>query len=276
MKQILYYQKPEEICQDPNIFSELISSGNFIRTYKHTIEEKLGSRNLSLRLASVDDIFTIQELINKCYSKEAARDSNPYDFYRFISYGHGLLVEDCSRKLIGCLFEEAYDSSDRTSYTLRLAIDHETTCKELGTLLLEYSCLLAMERGSKVKRGLLLSNNFISTHILINKLGWICDNYYPDLKWVSPSFTISLPLTPESFIKNRVDMKKLLEYIAKSSSGSKCFKLIEWDDQAGLTKLFEDGYVILAFIKEGIISQKHLYVGFPADKIKALSVKEHI
>lgn len=267
MNKPFQYQKPREICQDISVYSQFLNSGNFVGSYKKFIEDKILSGNFTLRMAELNDIYCVQELIKQCYSAEGAKDSNSYDFYRFIKFGHGLIVEDEAKRMIGCLFEEAYDSPDRTSYTLRLAIDHNITCKELGTLLLEYSCLLAMERGSGVKRGLLLTDNFISTHILINKLGWICDGFYPELKWVPPSFTISLPLTIESFIYNRLDMKKLPEFINAHRTDT-CVRLIEWNDLAGLEKVFEDDFVVIAFIRGGIISDKNLYVAMPVETIK--------
>ena len=268
MNTYLNYKKPDIICQDNSIWKEYIESGNFTENVKKHIEGIVAEQGFQLRLAVNDDILNIEKLIAKCYPPKALRDSNPYDFYRFINFGHGLVVEDTEKTIIGCLFEEAYDTHERTSYSLRLAIDKDAKTKDLGTLLVEYSTMLAIEHGSRIKRGLLMTNNFISAHILINKLGWICDDFYPDLRWVTPSFTISVPLSIENFAFSRIDQNKLVNYLSSSRNGID-YSLIDWDDTEGFKKLYsEKRFIICALLRPGQFQNgKYQYVAMPFESV---------
>jgi N-acetylglutamate synthase and related acetyltransferases len=268
MNNFILYRKPENICLPEEMWKPYMGNGRFISAYKEHINGKFINQNLYLRLAANKDIPAIEELITRCYPPEALRDSNPYDFYRFINFGHGLLVETKQKQLIGCLFEEAYDTPDKTSYSLRLAIDDHVKSKDLGTLLVEYSTLLAMERGSKVKRGLLKTDNFISAHILINKLGWVCDGFHNDLDWIGPSFTINIPLTIDNFVLNRIDPNKLVNYLHKLEKG-KDYLLADWDDNEGLQNIFESGkYIIIALLKPGLFkNNKYQFAAFAVEQM---------
>lgn len=268
MTNYFLYKKPATICHNTEVWEPLINSGNFTDGAKKLIASKITDQGFTLRLAVNDDILNIEKLITKCYPPQALRDSNPYDFYRFINFGHGLLVEDKDNKLIGCLFEEGYDTPDRTSYSLRLAIDKEANSRDLGTLLVEYSTMLAMERGSMSKRGLLMANNFISAHILINKLGWVCDGFYPDLQWVRPSFTIFVPLTVENYACNRIDMIKLIHFL-KEKQANKDYLLTDWDDNSGFKKIYEQKeFMICALLRPGLFdNEKYQYVSLPINTL---------
>jgi len=264
MNKFFTYRKPQAICHNGEAWAPLIDSGLFIPESKGLIESKIIEQGFRLRLAVNEDILAIENLIAKCYPPKALRDSNPYDFYRFINFGHGLLVEDKLNNLIGCLFEEGYDTPDRTSYSLRLAIDKEANSRDLGTLLVEYSTLLAMERGSLMKRGLLMANNFVSAHILINKLGWICDGFCPDLKWVSPSFTICVPLTIENYAYNRIDILKLIQFL-KEKKKNIDYILTDWDDTESFKKIHDEKeFIICALLRPGLFeNENYQYVSLP-------------
>lgn len=263
------YKKPDSICQSKTLWDSHFNSDNFISSLKNEIETNINAQEFSLRFAVNDDIPDIEILIAKCYPVEALRDSNPYDFYRFINFGHGLLVEDKSKNLIGCVFEEPYDTPDKTSYGLRLAIDKDAKARDLGRLLVEYSSLLAMERGSMVKRSLIQADNFVATHIVLNKLGWICDGYHPDLKWINPSFTANWPLTVESVAYNRIDPDKLVVFLKENSAGID-YIISDWDDVEGLKKIYDEGeFVICAQMKPGLFNnEKFQFVSLPIKTIK--------
>jgi len=263
------YKKPDDICIDKGELEPYFRSENFIPAVKSLIEDNINSQGFTMRLAVNDDIIEIENLIAKCFPEKASRDSNPYDFYRFISFGHGILVETAEKQLIGCVFEEPFDTPERTSYGLRLAIDKTVKSRDMGVMLVEYSSLLAMERGSGVKRSLIMADNFVASHIVLNKLGWIYEDYCPDLKWLAPSFTGNLPLKNETFATNRVDMKKLYEFL-KAKTPGKDYLLTDWNDEEGFRRIYGEGkFVICSIIKpEFFFNPKHQFVSLPVDSIK--------
>jgi len=268
MSNIFLYKKPSQICELPDKWNKHFESGSFVNSYKQYIKDTIKTQGLCLRLAVNDDILAVDELIKRCYPPAALRDSNPYDYYRFITYGHGLIVETNEKKVIGCLFEEGYDTPDRTSYSLRLAIDDTIKTKDIGTLMVEYSTLLALERGSKIKRGLLVTDTFISAHILINKLGWICESFHADMKWIAPSFVINIPLTIEQFAYNRIDMDRLINHLTTIKEGTD-FRLVDYNDFTGLEELFtKNDFIISAMLWPGAFNNNvHKYVAFPTEQL---------
>jgi len=253
----IYYQKPEYICQDVD--------------QKARIEDLFKGFGFKARNGTIRDTGNLDKFIRESYGifpEEIVNDVSPYDIYRFSKFGNSIVLEDSDDKLIGCIFEIGYDTPDRTSYTIRLAIDPAIKGKNLGFLLTEYSCLLAMERGSLVKRGLMETDNITSCSILVNKMGWICDGFETDLKCgIDNGFTISLPLTPEGLMTNRIDNNKLLNYIKTGKAGLD-YNLIETSSIDSLIKLYEkNDFWVVAVVRKGEITDTDQFFALPVEKL---------
>jgi len=215
--------KPKSICKDLNEWEKsilLLNKMDFAKAYKENIQAEISSHGLFLRMAEIKDIDPVYNFIITRYTKEYLEDVSRYDIFRFIEYGHGLIIEDAHQQILGCLFEVGYEKDHKKiSYSIRLGVDESLKGKGLGRLLTVYSCLLAMERGMQVKIGLIDFNNFLSLHIHVNQVGWLIDSFYDNLDSLGLSFEFSLPLTPEGILANRIDLDKVQSYVAGHLEG---------------------------------------------------------
>ncbi len=266
----IYYQKPDYICQISEKSQYSSDKEKFIKDYKKDIADHFKNSELYLRLGTSKDVKYLDDFVRESYQifgNKVVNDVSPYDIYRFAKFGNAIVLEDNKNDIAGCIFEIGYDTPDRSSYTIRLAINPKIKGKNLGFSLLEYSCLLAMERGSLVKRGLMETDNIASCNILVNKMGWICDGFETDLHCgINNGFTISLPLTPEGFTTNRIDNTKLLNFIKHNKAGKR-FLLIDANDIDKLRKTYEkNDFWVVAVIRKGQIAD--------SDQFFALAVEE--
>lgn len=267
----IYYQKPEYICQDRNVWNYHIERDTFINEYKKKIESYFIKNGFHVRLGTINDTGNLDSFIRESYKifgEEVIKDVSPYDIYRFSKFGNSIILEDEHNKLVGCIFEIGYDTPDRVSYTIRLAIDPSTKGKNLGFYLTEYSCLLAMERGSLVKRGLMETDNFASCKILVNKMGWLCDGFEENLGCgIDNGFTISLPLTPQGFTSNRIDQNKLINFIKNQEEGNN-YLLIDSDDIARISATYRGGeFRVVAVLRKGEVSDRNMFFALPVEEL---------
>ncbi len=260
------YMKPRELCYQSDEYVLNLSLGEFITFSLRIIEQAIKEKGLVFRRATITDIEDLFAFIKTRYPMDIAEEISTYDLYRFITFGHGLVVQTQQGSIVACLFEVGYDTLDRTSYTLRLAVDPVLSGLNIGQALIEYSCLLAMKRGSKVKRGLLDLENFPSAHILINKVGWIAEAFYPNLAPLGTCFTICLPLHKRGFLQNRVNLSALPDYMSHKKE-DKDFIIapahnIEYIDQA-----YKQHFRVIAYIKKGILNNHDNFFLVPASDL---------
>jgi len=216
------FTKPIDICKELNDWEKsilLLDKIDFSKAYKENIQAEINSFGLRLRMAHLEDIDPIIDFLVTRFIRDPEAISK-YDLYRFIEYGHGLIVENEQGHIVGCLFEIGYEKEQtKISYSIRLGIDESVKGKGLGRLLTVYSCLLAMERGAQIKIGLIHSNNFPSLHIHVNQVGWLIDEYHYNLGNLGLCFEFSLPLTPQALLVNRIDLDKVRSYCAEHQEG---------------------------------------------------------
>ena len=266
----IHFRKTSEICETPTE-TELSWLKNdkaaFASSYKNAIEEKIASHGYTLREAGTDDVYTSYQFSSQQYGKELADAISAYDIYRFICFGHGLIIEDQQKKIQGCLFEAAYDTHEKTSLSIRLAIDKILAGKDFGSLITTYSCLLAMEDGSRTKRGFIELGNDVQLYIQLNKVGWIIDDYFDDIQGLVPTFTVVLPLDPESLILNKIKQEKCQHYLKNMQEGTD-YMLLESNNAKLIKKIYrETEYKIVAFLKPGIAHKEARLLALPAEKI---------
>ena len=270
MTKICNYQKPTELCFSSSEWEFIPNEIDFINNSLRLIESKFSSQNLLFRKAENTDIINLEKFIQyrySCFSPEIAEEISKYDLYRFINFGHGLILEDSSSKILACLFEVGYNTPDKTSYTLRLGVDDILKGKNIGKLLIEYSSLLAMKNGSLTKRGLLDLTNFSSAVILLNKIGWICDGFYKDLTGLGTCFNIVFPLRMDSFYNNRIDDQKLQLFLKESKSEID-FKIVPYFDVESLDKIYSsEDFKIIYLLRGGLFTERNSFLAIPSDKL---------
>ncbi len=264
------YAKPREICRDlsPQELSlAALSKHEYISLYMRIIESEINSKGLKLRLATFDDIVPVSDFIKKRYRSDLADEVSAYDIFRFIEFGHGLIVGNDDRGILGCLFEIGYDTIESTSYSVRLGIDESLNGMNMGQLLTQYSSLIAMRRGSKVKRGIIDFDNSANLYIQLNHVGWIVESFYYQIPELGNCYNVCLPLTIEGMLFNKIDNNRLMEYL-KGKKEDKDYILIKFNDLESVLTLYrETDYKIIAMLKAGIVHDVYSLVAFPANII---------
>jgi hypothetical protein len=266
----LLYKKPDAICADLSAqeFTEIdLPLERFVERYKTTVRTQIESNGLKLRLAKIEDILSIEKFIEGHYKKELIDEVSPYDIYRFIEFGYGVIIETPANDIVGCIFEVGYEAPERPSYSIRLGIHSSQHGKNLGKLLTLYSCLLAMGRGSKIKRGLIDFDNYVQIFIQLNKIGWLLDDFYPDLKGLGTCYKVCLPLDPKGLLTNRIDDKKVAEFIKTHVSG-KDYIVGEFDDVGFVADMYsKTSFRTAAFIKSETPGGKNRFLALPKESI---------
>lgn len=266
------FEKPFSICKELNEWEKsilLLNKTDFAKAYKANIQTEINAYGLSLRMAELADIDPVYDFIINCFDEKYIEDVSRYDLFRFIEYGHGIILENANKEILGCLFEVGYEKVHKISYSIRLGIDERVKGKGMGRLLTIYSCLLAMERGSQVKIGLIDFNNFTSLHIHVNQVGWLVDTFYHDIDSLGPSFEFSLPLTPEGLLENRIDLNKVRTYITEHLEETD-YLLIKSDDIETIKSVYRNGkFKIAAILHPEQKGDKPLFFALPVEILKA-------
>ncbi|MEL7533766.1 MAG: hypothetical protein AAFN10_20805, partial [Bacteroidota bacterium] len=203
-----------------------------------------------LRLYDNNDIPAIKDFLEERYEPELAAEICAFDLHRFEEYGHGVILLDDAGKVRATIFEVGYHTNEKTSYTIRLAVAEELQGRDLGQQLVIYSSLIAMEYGSRIKRGIIEFDNLRSLYINLNKVGWICDEFIPDIKSLGTFFKIALPLDPKGLTGNRIDPRKALEFV-RSRKENQDYKLLRFKDFEATQKMYtETDFKVVAVLKQ--------------------------
>lgn len=264
------YKKPSYICKHtdealPLLWKDKIQ---FAQDWMQQIEQHVSCYHLSIKSISNSDTTAIQEFLHRRYPPQMAQEICAFDLFRFRQFGHGIILRDKEEKVQGCIFEVGYDTLEKTSYTLRLAIAEEWKGKRLGWHLMMYSCLKAMEQGSRVKRGIIQYDNLASLHINLNKVGWICDRFEPAIEGLGAFFHIALPLDPPGLTGNVIDFDRCKEFIETQKAGS-AYRLIDCEDFDGIAKMYASTpFKISAFLKAGQVHEKAMFLAIPAEDLQ--------
>ncbi|OFX66885.1 MAG: hypothetical protein A2X12_04850 [Bacteroidetes bacterium GWE2_29_8] len=260
------YRKPPEICKSLTIEEEEFitkDKGTFAEIYKGKIIghfEKFGYR---IRLAEVSDIEFINEFISRNYRKDELGDVSYYDLYRFVFYGHGVILENEKGDIKGCFFEIGYDSYDKISYLIRLVIDKDERGRGFGYNLSLFPSLYGMQRGSNINRGIFDYDNIHSIYIHLNKIGWAFDDFVSKYKELGSFFNATFPLSPEGLLCNRIDNAKLFEYIRNNKDNPKV-KLIECHDKESIIEVFKEKDMnVVAVVPSGLIDKNNYFLALP-------------
>jgi hypothetical protein len=266
----LLYRKPSEIAQPisnalPQMWHD---QRRFSADWRARIAAYVTSYGLGLKVIRNGDTPRIKAFLNRRYPQRLADEICAFDLYRFHKFGHGVILEGPDQEVMGTIFEVGYHTPEMTSYTIRLAVDESLKGKNLGYHLMIYSCLLAMDQGSRVKRGLIEYNNLRSLHINLNKVGWICDGFEPAISELGCFFEIALPLDPMGLTGNCINFSNTLAYLASHRAGID-YRLLPTGDKDALFELYhETDFKICALLKPGMVSDRSTFLALPADTLR--------
>lgn len=264
-----FYNKPEAISIYSTDSVPLFWKDRdyFINSQQQMIERYVSQQGLMLSEMDTQHVDAVIDFLYRRYPKEIASEISSFDLWRFIEYGHGILLWDEAGYVQGCIFEIGYRKKPDTSFTIRLAVAKELEGKNLGYHLMLYSCLQAMSEGSKVKRGLIQLGNHKSLYINLNKVGWICESFVPDVCGLGPFFEISLPLDPAGLFTNAVDYDLLRAYVA-SKRVDIDYRIIDACDLKTIARMYENSqFKIVAMLKEGTLTKRASFLALPGDAI---------
>lgn len=267
----LLFQKPKGICT--SIGSAITDVWNqrqkleFSRAWRDKIQKSVNAYGLYFRNMDDKDTPKIMKFMEERYPPLQQREISPFDLFRWRKFGHGLLLFNREGEVKGTVFEISYRTEEKTSFTIRLAVAEELSGKNLGYQVMMYSCLLAMERGSRVKRGIIQCLNHRSLYINLNRVGWICDGFESDLTDLGTFYHISLPLDPLSLISNQIDVNKAQVYMKKKKQGLH-YELIPADNLDMARDLFHHtSFKIAGFLKAGIAGPEAMLLAISSNEL---------
>lgn len=248
------YQKPKEICRP--VGSAILDAWDmrqtmeFCQEWRTRIEATVQSIGLEIRKMDDGDTPGILKFMENRYPPFHQKEVCAFDLFRWRNFGHGVVLADKSGNIQGTVFENGYDTPEKTSFTIRLAVAEKLSGNRLGYQVMLYSCLLAMEKGSRVKRGIIQCMNHRSLYINLNHVGWICDSLDSQVNGLGNFFHIALPLNPYSLVSNKVDPDKVPAYLATKIEG-KDYKLIHANSNQGIEAISGDNkFKIVAFLRQ--------------------------
>lgn len=266
------YLKPAGICYAPDSIWQKANPDEdpyeFSYRWRKDIQARVADLGLSFKNIQSEDTSAIKDFLNRRYPKRLADEICAFDLFRFREYGHGIILVDDGGIVRGTIFEEKYDTAEKTSFTIRLAIDVETEGHNLGLQLMRYSVLRALETGSRVKRGLIEFGNLRSLYINLNKVGWICDGFEPHISSLGSFFRISLPLDPQGVTSNCIDLSKIGPFLAARREGID-YRIIDVADFAGVRSLYESGeFVIVALLRHDEVVKRDSFLALTKETIQ--------
>ncbi|MCI4670052.1 MAG: hypothetical protein MRZ79_18085 [Bacteroidia bacterium] len=258
------YQKPSEICNA--VGSAMLDAWDkqktmeFCQAWRKKIEDRIKSMGLEIRMMCDVDTPGILKFMEERYPPFHRKEVCAFDLFRWRSFGHGVVLVDKDQNIQGTVFENGYDTAEKTSFTIRLAVSQKWSGNGLGYQLMLYSCLLAMEKGSQVKRGIIQCINHRSLYINMNQVGWICDRLEMGINGLGNFFHIALPLNPYSLVSNCVDAAKVPAYLKDKVEGED-YLLVPVNDTGAIKRSFVDNeFKFIAFLKEGNSFRKPFFL----------------
>jgi hypothetical protein len=262
----LLFKKPPEICQQSDIPLPQFWTDKFkfAEDWRSQIEHRTAAYGLKLQMIRNDDIPRVKKFLYEHYPREVAAEICAFDLHRFMEYGHGLVLINDQEEVKATIFEVGYHTPEKTSYTIRLAVSYELKGKNLGHDMVIYSSLVAMEYGSCIKRGIIEFENLHSLYINLNKVGWICDAFVPEIKDLGAFFKIALPLDPPGLTGNVIDTDKAIDFVRSRREGID-YRLVDFGDFETTTSMYANtDFVVVAVMRQGWVKDNDCLLAIPA------------
>lgn len=273
---VTVYRKPIEICRKVRrSFGETATTATEISSFaeeqKRAIEAELAKLRLTLRRATLGDMTTLCELQREAFPNFRPEQlMNDQMLYRIIEFGDPVVVSDAAGKLLGYHLVLNVDAKQRTAVSCGLVVHHSLKGLGLGTLLYRHSALRSMAAGGRALRGTVKSTNFSSLAVLLNKVGSICDRFYPRLGACrDPRLGHYCELSPTGLRRNRLDLEKLVDFAQSSRPGTD-YQLVAPDDFENLGRMYSQTTLrIAAVVPPGLLAEQTLLFALPLERLRA-------
>ena len=266
------YRKPTEICHHYSEFESIESlqeAQPFIDSKKKEFEDFLAEKGLIVRKATYNDLDAFFAYAKARFAKLLGSTPmySPYWLDHLISAGHPMLLFDSNNNIKGYQLEASYLDQERTSNGGGIAVDDDLKGMKMAMRLFDYVALLAMEKGAKVKRGIIAAYNFPSVNNVLNRSGAIFTDVIPNLTGHGQRFIYKFGLTPAGIENNRIDKLKLASFLDSNLSGTD-YELVLAEDAQGILKMYQETeFRIVAMLRGGTEAEKQTYVALPKDQL---------
>lgn len=262
------YRKPKEICKvDPTL--ELISTqedvDRFIQEGKKAFEDYIAEHGLHVRKATYEDLKAFYAYAAERFAGLLGKTVmySSYWMDHLISSGHPMLLLNEEGKIKGYKLEASYLNEERTSCGGGIAIDDDLAGLKMGMKFFDYISLIAMEKGARVKRGIIAAYNYPSLHNVLNRSGSIFTEVIPHIEGHGQRFVYKINLTPAGITNNFLDMDGLKRYLDRTKEGED-YQLLACTDAANILKLYQEtDYKIAAMLRAGDYVEEQTFVAFP-------------
>ena len=264
------YRKPEAICDVEPGIEHLVSPEQIalsVRSQKEKIEQKIAALGLRLRFATRDDIDAISELQLKSFPPGTTLE-DPYVLFRIVTYGYAPILETADGRIVACNICEGYDDPERTAWGIRITVDPSVSQHNLGADLATYTCLVGIERGSRVRRAFLSPTNLRSAANILNYVGYTAENFDLNIPGHGPRFVVTLQLTPAGIRNNRIDLDKARAFMNSHQVG-RDFAVVACADVDGRTRMYRDTpFKVVGFLKASAHSQEPRFLALPESRLR--------
>ena len=270
-------QKPRYLCKlDERAVGHCnsLNLDQMVNQEKQKISEYLKQFGVCLRIADHDDLYHIYTMINERFSAFAIRQMSYYYLYQVIDFGYNLILEDDKKTIMGYTLNSNFTNEEKTNFGVIVTVDPALRNNHISSNMIRYVMLDAMSKGLRVRRATTRPENFASAAALLNHVGYIMEDFYvhfyPDGDQKTTAlFKSYLYLDCEGILNNKIDMKKTLDFIHSHKIGAD-YKIIACDSYQELEQVYrETNFKIVAFLKQGLYSEKNCYLAIPlAELIK--------
>jgi len=260
------YRKPTAICKVLPELEDLTTSEQvlvFARAEKKIIEQQVLALGLHLRLASQEDIDAIRKFQLSRFP-EGTLLEDPYVLFRIVRFGYAPLIESSEGQIVACNLCQGHDDPERTLWGIRNAVDPSVSGANLAAVLANYSSLVAMERGSLVRRAFVSPTNYASAANVFNHVGFIAEAI--DLSvpgHQGPRFDLVMPLSPAGIKNNRIDLEKTRAFIETHKAGNDYMTVAATNVEELVEMYARTPFRVVAFLRGGQISSEHAFFAVP-------------
>lgn len=266
------YRKPKEICKVDTALDHISTPEEvdaFIQQGKKEFEDYLAEHGLYTRKATYEDLDAFFAYAAERFSGLLGSTVmySAYWLDHLISSGHPMLLFNQEGKIKGYKLEASYLNEERTSCGGGIAIDDDLAGLKMGMRFFDYISLIAMEKGARVKRGIIAAYNYPSLHNVLNRSGSIFTEVIPHITGHGQRFVYKINLTPAGMTNNQLDMEGLKTYLTEKTEGTD-YRLLKCQDAAGILKLYQEtDFKIAAMLRAGDFVEEQTFVAFPKNEL---------
>ena len=134
----------------------------------------------------------------------------------------------------------------------------------IAAYLLKYAPIIGFKNGCSIKRNTANPNNIPALINLLNYVGCTIDAFHKDLYQEGlHQYTMSLPLTLNGLINNRINLNKVNSFI-KNGKENIDYKLLLYNDLEKIEQLYQNtNFKIVAILPEYWTGQKPQFLAVP-------------